>query len=365
MNKIIPVLLKLTAKQAKYLSENPDSLKALVRAVDGTIKCHIDVASVGMSAFDAFANGGALNLFCSGINATTGVVSLASNVVQNVQLHKLQKTTEKITRAVEEVSKKVSNIESKVDKVTSLSWLNAGLSVVNIGATVVSTVYLSYKINGISEEIKKNTEVLKSIKSDLNKLNSKLDLNNTENYLRNDLELNEIIKNYIDEIYDKKYNYYSMSDTEKRIDAVISLIRTIHQSVVNRNLPVDIGLNMMISLSSKVAMLIKLYSTKYYYEKHTLPANMNQWIHVIKTMADDNIKDYIFDYYLYDVQVQLTEIEVRNIISIFENIYCKELSNDIIENTKVLELFTREQYLEFVSVQIPSLGSRLLEQITN
>ena len=44
MNKIIPVLLKLTAKQAKYLSENPDSLKALVRAVDGTIKSHIDVA---------------------------------------------------------------------------------------------------------------------------------------------------------------------------------------------------------------------------------------------------------------------------------------------------------------------------------
>lgn len=363
MDKIVPVLLKVTAKQAQYLAENPDSLKALVRAVDGTIKCHIDIASIGTSAVNTLANGGVLNWMCSGVNATTGIISLASNVAQNVQLHKLQKTSEKIVREVEEMSRNISAMGRKVDGIASLSWLNAGLSVVNIGATVISTVYLSNKIDKISAEVSKNTEMLKSIKDDLFKLNLKSDLGIIENYFRDDLSLNEIIKNYVDEIYNGKTNYYSMSETENYIDNVIASIKTIHQLVVKNLLPIDIGLNMIVNASSKVSMLIKLYSTKYYYEKNCLPVNIKQWTNIIETMAEGRIKDYIFDYYLYNVPVHLTEIEVRNIISTFESYYCKELSNDIIENTKVLELFNKEQYLDLVTVQIPNISDRLLKEI--
>lgn len=357
MSKTIPVMLKLTTKQMKYLKDNPDSLKGIIRATNGQIKCHVDIASNASSSLTALKKTGkVIQVASKGLEPATGAINLVSNVAQNVQLHKLQKTTERVAEEVQKMSK-------KVDVITNLSWLNTGLSVVNIGVTVASTYMICKKMNNLTDLIKENQVILNNIDRKIDQIQIYQFENLYRDFKSLDQQMSSIIDNYRHSFSEGRFdNIYNLSDVEKVIAETNALIESITLLLLKQMDPYEQLLNMLSVLLTKFAMCIQLYVTVFYYTMGRFPNLYERWLNTIDSVFDKQMCNVIYDYYRSNPVIEFRDREVLNLIGVAKNEFSHELAEDVKSQILLVQFLSKEQYIDTMTNILPQIGQDVVEE---
>lgn len=220
----------------------------------------------------------------SAVSNVCSPISMVSSIANNVQSGFIQKSVNKANRKLDISLQKLDEIQGVVNSLTksnALNWVNCAFGMVNCGISIAGFCLTLNKLNDVSKQIESLNQTI----------NNAIISRNIEDFQR----YCGYIKTDIDII---RKTYIISSDMAITISHAIgdisAFLNRIYSQMMNNELDFMLASKILFTLGIAYGQLIRIYTSKYYYQVGEIPPNYENWKDILenKIMDDDFFENY-------------------------------------------------------------------------
>lgn len=336
--EMVKLLLEVPAEHAKEILEykNPELVtRGIFKRFKNFFKCKVSEAPP--DAAEAMEK--AMNVFAK--KTSTSIESVRKTVSN------IEKNSQVLTNSVKNISVNVDKL-TNITKITQgLSFLNAGMSMANLAVNVAGFAMISKKLNELGDKIR---EIDAAIQKQVE-----------EKKIDKVIDGRELVMAYNDLADAWKSGQNVPLDKEQELlRKMTSYLSGLTEYMERGFLEIELCMDIIMNLLPAYTITITEYVKHYYFERQSLPTNLDSFKAVYMEFLKSELKAMLLDYFFLDVGVNYNEaLDDTNMVVLLA---LNDLTT-IEDQVELLEMTGSEEEFKEVDRELEELAQMQLDEV--
>ncbi len=345
MEETTKLIIEVASEHAQEILNKGDievALRDLKKRFSALYKCTVSEAPVDKSEAMQKAMEKAMSKIAQKTSSAVDSIENVRKVVNTVE-----KNTELISNSVKNVAANVDKLAKMTKLTQGLGFLNVGMSMANMAVDVAGFAMVSKKLSEISDQIKEIDAAIKK-QAEEKKIDKLLDGR-------------ELIMAYND-LSDawKSDEKVSLDKEQNLLRQMTTYLSGITEYMIQGLLDIELCMDIIMSMLPAYTILITEYIKQYYFERKSLPTNLDSYKDVYKEFLNPELRTMLIDYFFIEKGIGYNEaMDDTNMVTLLA---LNDLTT-IEDQAELLKMAETEEDYKEVDRELERLAQMQLDQM--